>query len=1036
MKRLLLTLLALALPALAFEYWGADFSTFTVGENLLDRGYSVFSTYEGAPVIVEFDGQNCLQLQAKDESESDYNMILTPVIGPDWETLSDSGLLPTSFDVIIRGTVLPGSDVDLLALYGQSTNRFFYFNFNASGKLTTSPGSKDFSVNTDTLNVVSARLHFADGKYSLVSVTVNEDSWSGEVGCEASDAPRFLRLSTHLSALAEGGKGAIFGSVGVDFTTADARISLEDTFDEYEDGTEVGEQPGYGFYSTYNGYTTVVSGLTNFTSKCITLKQSPTGSEDYVMLLTPAFEMYPEDPATQLTTFSFSFVASSATELIALYDKSMNRFFYLRINANTGVMDSNPGGVLFSNIYTDCETPNEISFIFDPMAEKFTSVTCNDETQEISIMPSGTYDMPARLRLSTQLTSTKTEAANGTVYDYYSVKIRNRSNDPMLYCADEALISYKDDSASFTIYNAGPPSGTIEFSISSDKDWLEFSPASGSFNVSETLTLSAKEGTEEGFYRAKMTIDGGAAGTKVVSVICQNGNIIYEQDFDEYEEGSIVGQDGWEVESGSVVIREAYGSSGKCAYTTSCGGGNGCSKYLPKPWPENEIIQAELEFYWPSDSKCPNGFILMRDSGTAEKFEGCLVADTDGIRLSYIQGETGNITIKDFPLAPYDVWVKMEYTLDLQTQKLLSFGWDGAVTNFTDFALKNPACNYYSSFGFAFYHSGNESFIAVDNLKISIVPRESDPQPILPPYLFIGTNSLASVTLANAGGGSIDFTVSVEGGAGVVESTIESGTLKDVVNINLNVDREALEDGYYRGYLLVDCGSYGVLTSLYAFSSGDVYYQTNFDPPYYKLGDFNGQDGWVSDNAGNVANIIEDDEGGQILDVNFAGGWGGYMHTTQVPKDSLMKVSFDFLLPQEMFDPSKEVLFFLKQHNRYTPLLQMTVNMETVDGVDYFYGICDDGSTEMPRIESLGEYINVTYVFDLKEGLVQEFTIGDEPFYPSEVYLNKSNTSCDNIFLCVTKGMNVKIKNFEVSVIPEPAFFVVALLCALGLKRR
>ena len=1036
-KILALTVLA-TLPSLAFEYWKADYNTYHLGDNLLNLGYSTFSTYAGAPLIVEFDGKNCLQLQAAEESSSEYNMILTPVIGEDWEKLAASGMLPNNFNVVVKGTIMPGSDVDLLALYGQSTNRFFYFNCNTNGDLATSPGSKMFKVNTDKLNDVSATLTYDNGSYFLTSVTVNDDTWEGSEGCGAGDAPRFLRLSTHLSGLPEGGKGAIFASVGVDFVSADSRNLFVDTFDEYEVGTELSEQPGYAFFNNFTGYTTISSNVPNFESNALVMKPQDGGAPDYVMLLSPAFDLYPRDPGTQNTVISVRFIAPSETELIALYDKNMNRFFYLHINGAAGLLSSNPAGLSFENIYTNCATPNEISFIFDPIKEKIVEATCNGETKECEITPAGTIDMPARLRLSTQLGTWQEEAIYGCVHDFIKVQAQNRSNEPMLYCSDEALIGLNQDSANFAIYNAGPPSGTVNYTITTDKDWLTVSPTSGSFNVSDTLTLSKASGLEDGYYKCNMTIDAGEAGTQIVRVVCQN-NVIYFEDFNDFEPGSIAGQRGWTVDYGTALITNVYGCDGYCV-TSNSGGNDNVSNYLPKPWYENLIIKLEAELYWPSGTDSKGGFLLMKESGTTEKFECYMDRYADGFGLNYIQVYNGNLSLaEDFPHAPFDTWVPIEYTIDLQTQKLLSFGLNGVITNFENVTPKNPNCNYYASTGFGFSTETSPLWTAIDNIKVSVVQREADPKPSMVEYAFGGTNSTFSALMINAGGGSFNYKSTL--GADMAGVSLENpeGTVWDTMPITVKIDQSAFEPGYYRNFIITQPEGFNTITTAFAFSIGNIYYQADFQQPDFKLGPLAGQDGWVSDYASNSANIIETN-GVQSLEIVMAGGWGGMMHELQVPKNSLMKVDFDFLLPNDRFDYLEEIgdtVLFLKQHNKVTPLIELRMRMAILEGVNYVYGMCDgDGFNEMPYVENVGEFMHVTYVLDLEKGNLVEYTIGDEPYYPIDAPLNYSDTSCDLLCFCVGNRMNVQLANVEVSVIPEPAFIALAFLGLLALARR
>ena len=304
-----------------------------------------------------------------------------------------------------------------------------------------------------------------------------------------------------------------------------AGVVYQEDFESYEVGTQMAEQEGWEFYNDYKGNTTVVDNAPNIESKAMELSQSMSGSTEYVMVLTPTFDAKPESIFKEVTKVSTKVVSSSSTDLFALYDKNMNRFFYLHLNAVDGLMASNPGGVSFDNFNSDGLTPNEISFVFDHLNNQITSVTCNGETQECAIMLETTCEQPWRLRLSTYLGSL-VEGAAGTYYDYVTIENVNRAEEPTIFCDSDAVIPLDSTSAEFTLFNGGPE-GEINFSVTTDADWLEVTPDSGTFTDSTALTLKAKEDMPDGLYRGSMTVSGGAGEPKVVSVMCSKGNVIF-----------------------------------------------------------------------------------------------------------------------------------------------------------------------------------------------------------------------------------------------------------------------------------------------------------------------------------------------------------------------------------------------------------------------------------------------------------------------------------------------------------------------------
>ena len=240
-----------------------------------------------------------------------------------------------------------------------------------------------------------------------------------------------------------------------------AATLYEENFESYETGTQMVDQEGWDFFNNYDGNTTVVDNAPSFTSKALELSQSESGSAEYVMVLTPAVNIAPEVPGRELTTVSASVICSSATDLFAIYDGNGTRFFYLHMDATSGVMASTPGGITFDNVNMDGQTPNDISFVYDSLANKIVAISCNGSNVVCDITGEGFSAQPCRLRLSVQL-NTVMEGCKGSFYDNLKIETSPRSENPSLYCADDALIPLDSASAEFTLYNGGPD-GTINY---------------------------------------------------------------------------------------------------------------------------------------------------------------------------------------------------------------------------------------------------------------------------------------------------------------------------------------------------------------------------------------------------------------------------------------------------------------------------------------------------------------------------------------------------------------------------------------------
>ena len=822
-----------------------------------------------------------------------------------------------------------------------------------------------------------------------------------------------------------------------------AGVVYQEDFEGYEVGTQMAEQEGWEIFNNYSGNTTVVDNAPNIDSKAMELSMSDTGSTEYVMVLTPTFDTTPASALKEVTKFSTKMVSGSNTDLIALYDKNMNRFFYLHLNAADGLMASSPAGVTFENFNSDGQTPNEISFIFDHTKNQITSVTCNGETQECAIMLETTFEQPWRFRLSTYLGGF-IEGASGSYYDFVSVEQVGRADEPTIFCDSDAVIPLDSASAEFELYNGGPE-GEINFSVTTDADWLEVTPDSGTFSDSTTLTLKAKDDIADGFYRGSMTVSGGAGEPIVVSVMCSKGNIIFEEKFDDMENGSIVGQRGWTLDMGDVIVTNAYDCSGKCMFIYGAGGNNACSMYLPEPcWYKDLVVRVSYDVYWPSDGTATDVCMLQKNSH--EKFENYVSRDDsgEGFKLVNIQKQSGAKSIKNFPLASYDKWVTVEYTIDLQANMLLSFGWDGAITNFNNFQLKKPEVNFYNSWGYAVWDNANgvlECNHGIDNLKVERVEREADPTMIVPMSKSVGVNESATITVLNGGKGSFDYTAEVLDLTENVTVSPSSGTVEDTQEVTITVDREGLEDSYYRSRIVFNAGDAGCTTTIVSFVVGGVYYFADFEEPFFAQGDFAGQDDWGDNNPGaNVAYIMSTNDNQTVM-IEIGGGYGGYYHALDVPANNLVRFDCDVFLPPAIFEREdligREVIYF-KQNSMYQSAADITLDIDFMDGNPIVYGLDHANDYMFSTTDYVEDWMHVSYVIDYAEGKLTEFTIDDNSEFPEDAYINDNykGAGCNLFCLCVTYAGNIQFDNVKVSVVPEPAVLGFLALLGLALIRR
>ena len=823
------------------------------------------------------------------------------------------------------------------------------------------------------------------------------------------------------------------------------KVLYEEDFESYELGTQMAEQDEWSYLGSFTGNSLVVSGISGFSGKCMEMSRSEDGNPGDVVVVLPGANYVPDDPVKELTKISVTFACSTDNDMIALHDSVGNPYFYLRCSANTGVMYSVPGGVSFNNLYKDGHTPNVLTITYDFNENKAVEVSLNGVTQQCSIAANGSCVQPTRLYFYVQL-STMLEGCTASYFDDVKIETISRPAGQAIICDDDVLIPLDKTSAQFTVKNGGE--SDVTFTVTSDAEWLAVTPDSGTFSDSQVLTLSAKEGYQDTFRRCSMTIDGGVAGRKVVSVMYQGGNVIFREDFDTMADGSIVGQRGWTLDVGNVVITNAYESVGKCMFAYLSGGNNGCSMYLPEPWYENLIVKVSYKLYWPSTSGATGVCPLQKDSSTTEKFEAGYVPDEsgEGFRLSTINKLSGGSTlaksIRDFPLAPYDQWVPIEYTLDLQTQKLLSFGWDGYVTNFVNWSLPNPSCNYFCSWGHADWDpTGPTALHAIDDLTIERVPRSQEATLIAPSYINGGVESFFTIELRNGGSGSFDYTAEILDIDDALKINRPSGTVRDVGSITVTPDRSALDENYYHARVRIDAGEAGCCTTIVSFVVGNVYYFADFEEPFFHLGDITGQDEWSNDNPDwNLAYVLSTNEM-QCLCIETGGGWGGYYHSLEVPRNNFVKFEMDMFIPSAIFeDPDRltNPILHLKQNSQYYPSIELRIAPDLMDGVPILVGDAV-GYEDYPLVmaDYPEDWTHLSYTIDYLEGTLVEFSIGDVTTYPEYVYTRDSDVPCTSFYICVGSEVGLQVDNVKVSVVPEPAaLLIMALAAVLVIRRR
>ncbi|MBP5627809.1 hypothetical protein J6X96_06565 [bacterium] len=779
-----------------------------------------------------------------------------------------------------------------------------------------------------------------------------------------------------------------------------AETLFEENFESYEAGTEmVGTIDGWDTFSTYGGSSTIVENESGIAGKSMKMQQIDGGSADYDMIFGPKFDMSTEDSLRQLVRVSATVVPSSETDIMALYavNGETNRFAYLHMNVAKGELTSYPTGATLTNLNKD-NTPNRISMLWDNYDNTIRQITCNGQTQDCHIAMSGSfYAQPVRIRFSTQFGTRKDWV---TYYDDVKVETESRYAAPHLFIDKTSLTLKKKAQGHLTLQNAGPE-GDITFAITKSEgaDWLTVSPSSGTYNGTKDLTFSTTG--DKDYARAKVTIDAGTAGTEVVSVYWVNGTVFYREDFEEpfMTMGDLQNQEGWLVRSDTgsssnraeiekpefaeSQVMHAYRSTG---YDGVRKGGRPGSTPI-EGCPALSVVKVSGRIYWESTSNA--GSIYLATPDTAKPF--CMkIRKTDGQNTFYLyQMRDGSYTPPDAfsgKTWPMDEWVYVSYTIDFATMKGVEVQIGDVTADISNYSLYDVPVKAFTGLSFCTDKaSGGDDWDAkfyFDDIQCEYIPRGDEPIMGIDDDTFHTglTAESGEVTLVNAGGGSFDYSASViMGGSWLSIAEPTSGTCEDEAKIVFNIDREALNEDYYRGVISLDCGSCGSTNILVTAGAGHIIYKEDFEEPFMQVGDLQGQDAWVvrgTNCADSNEAYVVDAHDTHCMHAKRAQGYDGIRNNSLsgCPENQIVKFSYRIYWD----DQSEAQSVYLATPAGIKPFCMKIRRKD--DGTFYLYQMLD-GSYQPPLDGyswSMNEWIDISYTLDFRSQNGVTVQIGED----------------------------------------------------------
>lgn len=766
-----------------------------------------------------------------------------------------------------------------------------------------------------------------------------------------------------------------------------AETMFSENFESYDVGTEmVGAVQGWSFWQPYVGTSTVVADGSN---KALKLAKTASGSDEYDMIFTPAFKSTSENPAREFTKISFRIKPGSNVDLIALYNSETEvRFFYLRFNIGSKNAETWPSGLTFTNV-RNLGSWNEGYFLWDAVNSKVTEVCLNGEKKACSLYCPDAGDM-TKLRLSTQYSSLSSQGA--AYFDDLLVEAVLRSDSPVLVAPDELLIGVGKESLDFEIGNGGPEA-EIPFSITSDADWLTVSPASGTFTTAQTVKAIPDFSKGKGYYKAKLTVNGGSYGTKVVNVIWQN-EVFYFENFENLQLGDIYAQD---PDWSSIY---ASNQADHMATAKVVSGGYESSKALNIQLPQENggthtVIKGVKGTFARYNLK-------MSFDIKFGDYQYMFFGNNDGAggEFSFSNNDTGLLQLRSisanytfpYPIEFENRFIHASVTINTTpgNYRLLGMTFNEYELNDLDIPLTSRDDGDFPRF--RIFYWGREGGVIIDNLKIEAIPiaSASDLDVTRSRIAYIGTNTV-SMSVFNNGTGDMPFETVVEEGAdwlsieGAGEDEVYSDTIHGTASydLKLNIDRSALGLQFGRAKIKTTNGKdtkYTTVTVATMTSAGAIFYENDFENN--ELGIITDvEPGWQ-----NPTVYVIDDDGNRCI----ANRGLNNNLKLNVPKGLSSRFNFRF-----------SAMFKLPAiGGNYSPFAIRTDSQNQM-GEYYFQS---DGSVVMLSSENMSLPFGDTYSVPVGQWFPFSFTYSADPLNRRLLSITFGDVTYDDLDIPITSG--------------------------------
>ena len=451
---------------------------------------------------------------------------------------------------------------------------------------------------------------------------------------------------------------------------------------------------------------------------------------------------------------------------------------------------------------------------------------------------------------------------------------REINNGKLAVSTDTIYAERTSNSVTFQVRNTGTTSFDYTVSAEDAPEWLTIEPAEGSCVSPQTVTLSFDRSLmTNGYYRTFVTVDAGEAGTKQIYLAVPNGTVVMYENFEApyMVPGEVTGQGLWngkkddgygKLYNEMIVTNVDFGYEGACAHLWR---GNGWDGYtLKAKCDKQSLVKVSMMLYFGSEADTDSFNIHENYWGNCAHFD--FKRHDDHFNLyRFNNGEKYELVGEH---AEYlDEWVPFSFTLDYRAYKLTSVTFGDETVDFPEgITLRNAPNDFvnpverYEYFAIA---AGGEStvdaMVYIDNIKVEQIDRPAVAAPIWTSVISVG-DELSSITnrIDNLGGVDFNYDLRFVGQTKGLSAEPASGTISQSGSAVIKLDRSAMDDGFFRSYLIMDYKAVdgvnsGSITSFVTYCQGGWFYTTEFEGMTYKPGFVNGQDTWSAYTWGTAA---------------------------------------------------------------------------------------------------------------------------------------------------------------------------------------